>query len=79
LLDNLKTWMEAQRRRASSKTELGKALLYALGRWEALTRYVDDGRLAIDKNWRTDHCVASPSPARTFSFLGPTRLATARP
>jgi len=42
--------MEAQRRRASGKTVLGKALQYALGRWEALTRYADDGRLAIDNN-----------------------------
>ena len=50
LLDDLKTWMEAQRRRASGKTALGKALRYALTRWEALTRYADDGRLAIDNN-----------------------------
>jgi len=42
--------MEAQRRRASGKTVLGRALQYALGRWEALTRYADDGRLAIDNN-----------------------------
>ena len=33
LLDELKTWMEVQRRQASSKTALGKALQYALGRW----------------------------------------------
>ncbi len=50
LLVELKAWMEMQRRRASSKTVLGKALQYALGRWEALTRYADDGRLAIDNN-----------------------------
>ena len=42
--------MEAQRRRASGKTALGKALQYAWGRWEALARYADDGRLAIDNN-----------------------------
>ena len=50
LLAEMKTWMEAQRRRASGKTVLGKALQYALGRWEALARYADDGRLAIDNN-----------------------------
>ena len=50
LLADLKAWMEAQRRRASGKTVLGRALQYALGRWEALTRYADDGRLAIDNN-----------------------------
>ena len=42
--------MEAQRRRASGKTVLGKALQCALGRWEALARYAGDGRLAIDNN-----------------------------
>ena len=46
LLAALKTWMEAQRRRASSKTSLGKALRYALARWDALARYADDGRLS---------------------------------
>jgi transposase len=40
--------MKAQRRRASSKTAL--ALQYALGRWEALTRYAGNDRLAIDNN-----------------------------
>jgi transposase len=48
LLQDLTTGMEGQRRRASSKTALGKALQYALGRWDALTRFADDARLAID-------------------------------
>ena len=43
LLDDLNAWMQVQRRRASSKTALGKALQYALSRWEALTRYAGDG------------------------------------
>ena len=70
LLDELKTWMEAQRRRASGKTVLGKALQYALGRWEALTRYVDDGRLAIDNNVaeRLLHGIAVTR--KNFLFLG---------
>jgi hypothetical protein len=32
------------------KTSLGKAVNYALDQWDALARYVDDGRLAIDNN-----------------------------
>jgi transposase len=31
-------------------TEAGMAVRYALGRWEALMRYCDDGRLEIDNN-----------------------------
>jgi transposase len=34
----------------SGKTPLGKALQYGLSRWDALTRYVEDGRLSIDNN-----------------------------
>jgi hypothetical protein len=29
----------------------GKALDYSLKRWEALTRYLDDGAVPIDNNW----------------------------
>ncbi len=32
------------------KTKLGEALLYALTRWSALTRYTMDGRLEISNN-----------------------------
>lgn len=34
----------------TSKTALGNASQYATGRWEALTRYVDDGGCVIDNN-----------------------------
>lgn len=33
-----------------SKSELGKALTYARNQWNALCRYVEDGRLTIDNN-----------------------------
>ena len=29
---------------------MGGAILYALNRWQALTRYCDDGRIEIDNN-----------------------------
>ena len=32
------------------KTALARAIHYALSRWDTLTRYADDGRLAIDNN-----------------------------
>ncbi|VVO69639.1 hypothetical protein PS838_01230 [Pseudomonas fluorescens] len=34
----------------SKKSTLGGAILYALNRWQALTRYCDDGRIEIDYN-----------------------------
>ena len=48
LLDAFKTWADAQRRRVSGKTALGKAFNYALGRWQALVCVATDGRLSID-------------------------------
>ena len=38
LLDALHDWMLQQRRRLSGKSTLGKALQYALNRWDALAR-----------------------------------------
>lgn len=43
-------WLEARRDELSRKSDLAKAIGYALSRWEALTRYLDDGRIAIDNN-----------------------------
>jgi len=49
-LNDLKQWMEATLAATSSKTPLGQAIRYALGRWPALLRYADDGRVEIDNN-----------------------------
>jgi transposase len=70
LLATLHTWMQAQRRRVSGKTALGKALQYALGRWEALTRYADDGRLAIDNNVAERLLRGIAISRKNFLFLG---------
>ena len=50
LLAELKTWLEATRPKLSGKSDLAAAIRYALSRWDALTRYCDDGRLEIDNN-----------------------------
>jgi hypothetical protein len=47
-LEELKSRMEAIRAKLSVKSELAVAIAYALKRWPALTRYLDDGRLEID-------------------------------
>jgi len=48
LLEAFRAWALAQRRSLSGKTPLGKAFQYSLSRWDALTRYLEDGRLSID-------------------------------
>ena len=50
MLREFKAWLHAQLVLLSKKAELAKAIHYALGRWAALTRYVDNGTLEIDNN-----------------------------
>ncbi len=50
LLDSMKTWLEATLAKLSRKSDTAAAIRYALSRWPALTRYVDDGQLEIDNN-----------------------------
>ncbi len=50
LLDGLKGWLEATRDRVSGRSDVAAAIRYALSRWTALTRYVEDGTIAIDNN-----------------------------
>ena len=38
------------RRRVSGRSDIAGAIRYALSRWSALTRYLDDGTVAIDNN-----------------------------
>jgi hypothetical protein len=50
VLAQLKQWLDEQQGQALPKTPLGKAIGYAVGNWEALCRYIEQGYLAIDNN-----------------------------
>jgi transposase len=73
LLDAFHTWAVAQRRRLSAKAPLGKALQYSLSRWDALTRYVEDGRLSIDNNLSERLLRGIAVTRKNFLFLGSDR------
>jgi transposase IS66 family protein len=49
---------------------LGKALQYGLSRWDALTRYIDDGRLSIDNNLAERLLRGIAVTRKNFLFLG---------
>ncbi len=51
ILNMLHEWMLAQRDQVPEGSATAKALDYSLKRWEALTRYLDDGAVPIDNNW----------------------------
>lgn len=50
VLDELKKWLLEQRPGTLPKSALGQAIGYALNNWEALSRYLEQGYLAIDNN-----------------------------
>src|SRR5579863_2678579 len=50
LLDSLKQWLEETLGKLSRKSDTALAVRYALSRWDALLRYVDNGGIEIDNN-----------------------------
>lgn len=50
LVDDLERWLRAERKRLSSKSPLAKAMDYSLKRWDAFTRFLDDGRICMSNN-----------------------------
>jgi transposase len=50
LIEAMKPWLEAQLGRIPNRGGLAKAIRYALARWPALCRFLDDGRIELDTN-----------------------------
>jgi transposase len=50
LLASLRQWFEAILSKLSRKSETTVAIRYALSRWDALARYIEDGHIEIDNN-----------------------------
>lgn len=48
LIDELRKWIVEVHERAPPASPMGKATRYALGQWDPLLRYLEDGRLSID-------------------------------
>ncbi|MGH6803837.1 MAG: IS66 family transposase [Methyloceanibacter sp.] len=50
LVKAMKTWIEAELGRVPPRGGLADAIRYALNRWGALCRFLDDGRIELDNN-----------------------------
>ena len=48
LFDDLRRWLEQALTQLSPKSDTAAAIHYALGLWDALARYLDDGRIELD-------------------------------
>jgi len=48
LFDDMRRWLEQALTQLAPKSETAAAIHYALGLWDALARYLDDGRIELD-------------------------------
>lgn len=51
IADQLHHWLIGKRQQVPDGSGTARAIDYSLKRWEALTRYLDDGAVPIDNNW----------------------------
>jgi len=70
VLRRLRKAMELARRRTLPSGLLGKAIDYALSRWEALSRFVQDGALEIDNNLIENAIRPSALGKKNWLFIG---------
>ena len=50
VLEELKAWMKQQLPQVLPSSPLGKAIAYALPRWDGLSAYANHGQIQIDNN-----------------------------
>jgi transposase len=73
LVGELEAWLRVQHARVSRKSETGKALAYALNHWEALTRYLGDGRICMSNNAAERALRGVAVGRRNWTFAGSDR------
>src|SRR5262245_3989067 len=69
-LDELQLWLDEQLRRIPGRSDLASAIRYTQSRWDALMRYVDDGRLEISNNAAENAIRPLKLGAKNWLFLG---------
>jgi hypothetical protein len=70
ILEELQAWLRTTQARLSVKSPLAQAIQYTLGRWTALTRYVEDGAIEIDNNAAERAIRALVLGRRNYLFAG---------
>jgi transposase len=60
ILADFRQWLDVRATQVLPESPMGKAIRYAVGRWEALCRFVEDGRFELDNNRaeRALRCIA---------------------
>ena len=64
------TWLREQRARLSKNSDTTKAINYSLNRWDAFTRFLDDGRLCLSNNAAERELRAVALGRKNWTFAG---------
>jgi len=70
LLDSLRQWLETSLSKLSRKSDTTAAIRYALSRWDALSRYIEDGHIEIDNNAAERSLRAIALGRKNYLFAG---------
>ncbi|HKH67323.1 MAG TPA: IS66 family transposase [Reyranella sp.] len=70
LVDALGTWLREQHTRVSPNGKTAKAIAYSLNVWDALVRFLDDGRLCMSNNAAERAMRPVATGRRNWTFAG---------
>jgi transposase len=70
LVSELHTWLREQRAKVSRHNDTGKAIDYILKRWQAFTRFLDDGHLCLSNNAAERELRAVAVGRKNWTFAG---------
>jgi transposase len=70
LVTELHAWLREQRAKLSRNNDTTKAINYCLSRWDAFTRFLDDGRLCMSNNAAERELRAVAVGRRNWTFAG---------
>jgi transposase len=70
IMIELQTWLRDQRARLSKNSDTTKAINYSLNRWDAFTRFLDDGRLCMSNNAAERELRAVALGRKNWTFAG---------
>jgi len=70
VMDDFKTWLDAEEPRHPPKGDMGHAISYALGQWNALTLFLTDPRLPVDNNPSENALRVAALGRANFLFVG---------
>jgi len=73
VMNMLHAWMIAQRDLVPEGSAISRALDYNLKRWAALSRYLDNGVVPIDKNWAENQIQPWELGRKNWLFAGSLR------